>query len=317
MGNSRQDDYEYDVCLSFAGEDRAFVREVADTLRASGIRVFYDEYSEVDLWGKDLYEHLNDVYKNAARYCVMFISENYAEKLWTTHERRSAQERAFKDNQEYILPARFDHTPVPGLRDTVGYIDLRSHTAESFSELVRKKVGGHVRASYLPPIPDRLYELLGATAENEEEIYDSAYSFLATLKRMSLEERRLLFHFVRNACPAELPENVHINLDLLRRITGFTPGKIKRLLGGLRSLGFSASVREDDETDPAELGSTEMLVLTWDDLSLSGFEHGTALANAMIEGATENYCEEHGLEALGRLDFSQLARATAVVDKHE
>jgi hypothetical protein len=35
--------FEYDVCLSFAGEDRSYVRHVANVLKSRGIRVFYDE----------------------------------------------------------------------------------------------------------------------------------------------------------------------------------------------------------------------------------------------------------------------------------
>jgi hypothetical protein len=116
--------YDYDVCFSFAGEDRQYVEQVAEYTKNLGIRVFYDFYEEVDLWGKDLYEHLDDVYKNSARYCVLFASRFYAKKLWTNHQRKSAQERAFKENSEYILPAKFDDTPIPGIRDTVGYVDL-------------------------------------------------------------------------------------------------------------------------------------------------------------------------------------------------
>ncbi len=41
--------HEYDVCFSFAGEDREYVEQVADTARSKGIRVFYDMYEEVDL----------------------------------------------------------------------------------------------------------------------------------------------------------------------------------------------------------------------------------------------------------------------------
>ena len=37
---------EFDVCLSFAGEDRVNVESVADGLRRRGIRVFFDEYEE-------------------------------------------------------------------------------------------------------------------------------------------------------------------------------------------------------------------------------------------------------------------------------
>jgi hypothetical protein len=42
----RKDDYPYDVCLSFAGEDRAYVAKVAQRLKALGIRVFYDAFEE-------------------------------------------------------------------------------------------------------------------------------------------------------------------------------------------------------------------------------------------------------------------------------
>jgi hypothetical protein len=66
------------------------------------------------LWGKDLYEHLDWIYQKAARYCVLFASEAYANKVWTTHERRSAQARALQSNQEYVLPVRFDDTEIPG-----------------------------------------------------------------------------------------------------------------------------------------------------------------------------------------------------------
>src|SRR5690348_10215742 len=115
----------YDVALSFAGEDREYVDQVATYLRRAGVEVFYDKYEQVDLWGKDLYEHLSDVYQNRARYTVMFVSRPYAEKLWPRHERRGAQARAFRECREYILPARFDDTEVPGLPKTVGYLDLR------------------------------------------------------------------------------------------------------------------------------------------------------------------------------------------------
>ncbi len=54
-------DFEYDVCLSFAGEDRAYVKEVASKLREMSIRVFYDDYEQAELWGKDLYTHLDAI----------------------------------------------------------------------------------------------------------------------------------------------------------------------------------------------------------------------------------------------------------------
>jgi TIR domain len=132
--------YEYQVALSFAGEERQYVEKVARHLKHLGIQVFYDEFEQTDLWGKDLYSHLDDVYRNKTRYCVLFISEAYRKKLWTNHERESAQARAFEENREYILPARFDDTQIPGLRSTTGYIDLHNFTPQQFAELIAQKV---------------------------------------------------------------------------------------------------------------------------------------------------------------------------------
>jgi hypothetical protein len=97
----------YDVALSFAGEDREYVDHVAGALVRSGVSVFYDRYEEASLWGKNIYVHLQSVYSEAATFTVMFVSLAYAKKLWTNHERESAQSRAFTERREYILPARF------------------------------------------------------------------------------------------------------------------------------------------------------------------------------------------------------------------
>ncbi len=66
----------YDVVLSFAGEDRDYVEKVAEFLESHGVIVFYDQYEEVTLWGKDLAEHFDGVYRKQGRFCVMFISRH-------------------------------------------------------------------------------------------------------------------------------------------------------------------------------------------------------------------------------------------------
>jgi len=132
--------FEYDVALSFAGEDRVYVEKVAKYLKEKVIKVFYDDYEKTGLWGKDLYVYLDEVYQKKARYCVMFLSCHYAEKLWTNHERKSAQARAFIEKGEYILPARFDNTEIPGISPTIGYIDLRSLEPDKFGKLIMEKL---------------------------------------------------------------------------------------------------------------------------------------------------------------------------------
>ncbi len=132
-------EYQYDVVLSFAGEDRSYVEKVAEFLRTKGLREFYDQFEEVSLWGKDLVAHLDDIYRNKACYCVMFISKHYAPKSWPKMERRSAFARALSD-EGYILPARFDDTEIPGLPPTIHYIDLRQKTPVELGELIIQKL---------------------------------------------------------------------------------------------------------------------------------------------------------------------------------
>jgi hypothetical protein len=138
---SRDDDgFDYDVCLSFAGEQRDYVEMIASGLKGRGLRVFYDADETVNLWGKDLAEHLDHVYRKASRYCVVFVSEAYTAKPWARHERRSALARAIEEEGDYILPARFDDTELPGLRPTVGYVDLRQYAPETLIEFLVEKV---------------------------------------------------------------------------------------------------------------------------------------------------------------------------------
>lgn len=133
----------YDVALSFAGENRVYVHEVAEFLKTAAIKVFYDDFFKVDLWGKDLYTYLSEVYRNRSTYTVIFASEFYAKKAWTNHERQSAQSRAVESVREYILPARFDDTEIPGILSSTGYIDLRSMKPEECAKLIIEKVRAH------------------------------------------------------------------------------------------------------------------------------------------------------------------------------
>ena len=139
--SEEQREYEYDVALSFAGEDRLYADSLKNALKGREIKVFYDEDEKAQLWGKDLYEHLSNLYKNKARHCVMFLSQHYERKHWTTHERKSAQARAYKENSEYILPIRLDETSIPGIEETIGYLNWREESVDSIANLIIDKLG--------------------------------------------------------------------------------------------------------------------------------------------------------------------------------
>ncbi len=131
----------FHIALSYASEDRNYVEQVANNLRENGVAIFYDKFEDTKLWGKDLYEYLSDIYQNKAIYTIMFVSEAYRDNLWTNHERKYAQARAFTESEEYILPAKFDKSvEIPGLPKTTGYIDLNKLTPIEFSQKVLTKL---------------------------------------------------------------------------------------------------------------------------------------------------------------------------------
>ena len=95
MDHDELQSFEYDIALSFAGEDQNYVSRMAEILRSLNVHVCYDEFQSVDMWGKDLYVYLDEIYRKKACYCILFLSRHYATKAWTNHERKSAQARAF------------------------------------------------------------------------------------------------------------------------------------------------------------------------------------------------------------------------------
>lgn len=138
----RPTSFEYDVAISYAGEDRQVVRPYADQLVENKVRIFFADFEQVDLWGADLYETFDAIYRLKARYCVLFLSQHYANKVWTNHERRAAQARAVQENREYILPVRLDETEIPGLSPTIGYLEWNKVGLAGLVEATLKKVGG-------------------------------------------------------------------------------------------------------------------------------------------------------------------------------
>jgi hypothetical protein len=144
-------EYKYQVALSFAGEDRVYVNRVAELLKENNIKVFYDKFEQVDLWGKDLGIHFDYIYRRDSQYFIPFISKHYKEKIWTNYEVRTAIARAIENKEEYILPVKFDDTELDGIRSTLGHIDISKMSPEEMATLIIKKLGSEANI----PLPEK------------------------------------------------------------------------------------------------------------------------------------------------------------------
>lgn len=130
----------FDVALSFAGEQREYVHQVASILESEGIVVFYDEFYKSHLWGKDLSEYFKDVYYSNSDWCIMFVSQEYVSKAWPSFERKNAIAKEIQIQDGHLLPVRFDDSEVPGLPANTGYLDARKEAPENIAKLFLEKI---------------------------------------------------------------------------------------------------------------------------------------------------------------------------------
>jgi TIR domain len=133
-------EYPIHVAISFAGEDRGIAEQIVTLLNSNGVKVFYDYDYQDEIWGKDAYVYLSDIYENQSLFFLPLISSNYAKKMWPRHEIRSAFARAFRASDEYILPVRLDDTQIQGIPLTIGYLDFRTVTIDKIVDSVLKKL---------------------------------------------------------------------------------------------------------------------------------------------------------------------------------
>jgi hypothetical protein len=129
----------FDVAISFAGTERPYAKQLAELARNAGFSVFYDEFFPEFLWGKNLYVTFDEIFRKRARYCVIFVSKEYQNRVWTNHEIRSAQARALNEKgREYILPIKVDDTELDGLLPTISYLPLETSIDKIGTILIKK-----------------------------------------------------------------------------------------------------------------------------------------------------------------------------------
>ncbi len=312
---------EFDVALSFAGEDRVYVEKVAGYLKRMGYSVFYDKYEKVTLWGKDLFEHLSKVYYELSAFTIMFISKHYAKKLWTNHERKNAQARAFESNQEYILPVRFDNSKISGIISTTGYLDLSDISPEELAELIKQKLGHKLRYNFIPDELDVLTNALGVKKASEKATIKYIVElFIRELKLMTKKEREILFMAASNSCPAGPPEDIHINLDYLFRIVSMKKKEIISLFARLECLNIHSEVTTSKSKCKGESHvqkNKEILSIKYEPITTDYEGNASFIVYNLFECLGNLLCPNCCLIALNNLDFSILSSLAGFPEKHD
>ena len=134
------DGYDYDVALSYSGNDRKYAEKLSECLKTQNVKVFYDRSEQADLWGVNLQTHLMELYRIRACYCILLVSESYVKSRWTKVELEAALTREFETGTTYILPIRLDDTIMSGLLSTRAFLDARVTPIEEIASLVKSRL---------------------------------------------------------------------------------------------------------------------------------------------------------------------------------
>ncbi|HZO33410.1 MAG TPA: toll/interleukin-1 receptor domain-containing protein [Chloroflexota bacterium] len=188
----------YDVARSFAGEDRAVARQLAQRLQTAGYAVFFDEYERAELWGESLPAKLWHVYEHQSRYCVPFVSRTYIEKPWTRLERSAALSRAVRERTPYVLPLQLDDSELPGLPSDTAYLDMRQVEVDEVFAALAKKLG--------PPSAPRLGGIARGPSDPIVRVYPrNVFSVVITEARPRVAAFNLDCHIVNQGeAPASI-----------------------------------------------------------------------------------------------------------------
>lgn len=132
--------FAWDVAISFAGENRDVAKELKNELKERSIEVFYDFDQQAQLWGQDLSKVLTETYRNDAQFMIIIVSKDYPQKDWTNFEFINGKDAEKERPIEYLLPLRLDDTHIVGLKETIGFIDLRKQTIKDVADILEEKL---------------------------------------------------------------------------------------------------------------------------------------------------------------------------------
>ncbi|NQT15149.1 MAG: TIR domain-containing protein, partial [Planctomycetes bacterium] len=132
----------FNVALSFPGERRAAVEEIARSLSRSLTRekVFYDGFWESELARPNLDTYLQNIYHNDSDLVVVFLCAEYDEKEWCGLEFRAIRNLIKKRRDDEIMFIRLDDGDVKGVFEIDGYLDAKGRPALEIAQTIRDRL---------------------------------------------------------------------------------------------------------------------------------------------------------------------------------
>ncbi|MCP5134876.1 MAG: TIR domain-containing protein [Gammaproteobacteria bacterium] len=150
----------FKIALSFPGEYRDFVKQIATRLadQVGRDQVLYDEYYEAEFARPDLDTYLQRLYHDESELIAVFLCADYERKDWCGLEWRAIRDLIKKRQVSTVMPLRFDNTEIPGLFSTDGYVWIGGRSPQEIADLIlqRLQINAGSPPPSSPPSPPKL-----------------------------------------------------------------------------------------------------------------------------------------------------------------
>jgi hypothetical protein len=146
----------FDIALSYPGEQRTFVEQVAKHLADtfSETRVLYDKYHDAEFARVDLDVYLPNLYRTQSELLVVFLCAEYAAKRWCNLEWRAIRQLIATLEADRIMLLSFgdpgDLSQL-GILAGDGYINIGVQSAAVIAEKIRKRL--NLNQGIIPQAP--------------------------------------------------------------------------------------------------------------------------------------------------------------------
>lgn len=135
---SRLADINFKIALSFPGEQRSYVEDVARYLQAElgENSVFYDRDYQAHLAHPNADIILQNIYRRQSEIVAVFLCEQYAEKEWCGLEWRAIRDLIKTKQSDNIALIRFDDAQIDGVFSIDGYLDARKFSPKQIADYI-------------------------------------------------------------------------------------------------------------------------------------------------------------------------------------
>jgi hypothetical protein len=124
---------EYEVAFSFAGSTRELVEYVNERLKNQEVTTFYDSNYESRLLGANLEDEFSKIYSSESKFVVVFIDNDFKERLWPRFELSCYKPRVAKKE---VIPIKLNNTIIQEIPETIGRIDFTWNKNEDWKAKV-------------------------------------------------------------------------------------------------------------------------------------------------------------------------------------